>query len=166
MAKKKKTFKQDYVTLYTDASWIEDHGSWAFWAKADSGRLTQTGMLPKEINGSFQGEIYAICQGMHKVLKRWPATKGFYICSDSKAAMGFLSNPKKEKSRSGKIYSDVEQRLKTAFDKMVVDKEILMRHVKGHKSGKKSIRFWLNNWCDKQARKTRKEHKKTENGLH
>jgi len=170
MAKKEKQYKKNYVTLYTDASWQTDHGSWAFWAKSDHGRLTLSGMLPKDITDIFQGEIYAMCQGMHRALKRWPNTKGFYINCDNKDAMRFLEDPYMEKRPSGKAYHEVALRLKKSFDKMVFENpedeifqvkkiDISFRHVKGHKNPKNSIRYWLNNWCDKEARKVRVEHK-------
>lgn len=165
-----KDYKKDYVTIYTDASWCKDHGSWAFWCKSDYGRLTLSGILPTDIEDIFQGEVYAICQGIYKALKNWPNIKGFYINSDNRDAMRFLEDPYREARPSGKLYSPVSLRLKKSFDKMIFENpedEIMLvkkmdmnfRHVKGHQNSKRGVRYWLNNWCDKEARNVRIQHK-------
>jgi hypothetical protein len=166
MSKKPKEYKKDYVTVYTDASWNVDHGSWAFWVKSDHGRLVLSGVLPKEIENIFQGEVYTICQAVYKALKQWPTTKGFYIRSDNRDAMSFLKDKYVEKRRSGKPHHEVSLRLKRSFDKMVLDPqdnkkhilELFFKHVKGHQNPNRSVQFWLNNWCDKEARKVRLKH--------
>ena len=84
--------------------------------------------------------------------------------------MRFLKKPYKEKSHSGKNCSPVSLRLKKSFDKicyensedetLIVKKiDIVFRHVKAHSNPMESIRYWLNNWCDKEARNVRMQYR-------
>lgn len=165
-----KKYKPDFVTLYTDASWDSkaSHGSYAFWAKHQSGRLQMSKVLPKDIIDIYQGELYAICQGMHKALAKFPNVKGFYIMSDSLGAIGWLDN-KAKKTRGAESLEKpgpemttakkVAHRLYASYRKMVDSRELTihLKHVRSHKNSNHSVSNWLNNWCDKEANKTRKE---------
>lgn len=154
MTSKKKKYVPNHVTLYTDASWAQDIGSWAFWARSDHGRHMLSAVVPKGITNINSAETYAICQGMYKCLQKWPKTEGFFVFSDSLSAINLL--------RGGNSKSDILNRLKDSFDKMVKehDLKVTLRHVKAHKNPNKSTRNWLNNWCDESAKKSRKKHEK------
>jgi len=163
--KEVRVFPKGYVTLYTDSSRHEDGlMSWSYWARHDNGRITSYGMCPEILNSIDQGEMYAICQGMHHILKQIPDVKGFYVTSDSIGAISILKNKYKERSTNGKKRADGVLRLKLAFDKMVEKHGLVMdiRHVKGH-SGTRYTRGWLNDWCDKAAAKAIKEHRQKMN---
>lgn len=84
-------------------------------------------------------------------------TKGFFVFTDSMATINLL--------KGGKSKNDTLMRLKVAFDKMVKEHnlDITLRHVRAHKNPNRSTRNWLNNWCDKSAKKSRMEHEKERN---
>jgi len=161
-----KTYKKNWVTLYTDASRHEDGlMAWAFWARHDSGRVKTAGICPDDLcnihNNIEQGEMYAICQGMHKVLKKLDGIEGFYITSDSMGAINVLKGETVETSPKGKARKEETIRLKIAFDKMVKDHglEVDFRHIKGHTGKTHNTRYWLNDWCDKILKQVMREHR-------
>lgn len=162
----KKELPPNFVTVYTDASASTDgHHSYSFWARAEWDKMNLSKMCPPEISGINQAEMYAICQGIHFVLKHWNikyGVKGFYIRSDSQHALNRLGNPYKETNSKGKPIPETELRLKRAFDKMVADYSLTidMKHVRAH-TGRKNVKAYLNDWCDKQSRKAIKQHRKS-----
>lgn len=159
-----KEYPRNWVTLYTDASWHPSDGltSWAFWARHDGGRITSYGMCPDEIEDINQGEMYAIAQGMYRVLQKLEGIEGFYITTDSLAAKGYFENPDlgTDRDSAKDTRNPITLRLKKAFDD-IVDRhelEIDLRHVKAH-TGRDNTRSWLNDWCDKAASKAIREHR-------
>lgn len=153
MEKTKDTkYKEKFVTLYTDACRKEDGlMAYAFWARHDDGRIRNAAMCPPDLETICQGEMYAICQGMYKVLKNLPDTKGFYVTSDSMGAINTLKNTYRETTAKGKERREHTKRLKLAFDKMVEKHglEVDFRHIKAHTGRTANTRVWLNDWCDK-----------------
>lgn len=141
----KKEYPRDYITLYADAGFKDGEGTYGVWARADNGRQTWSGACPPEIDDNTLAEVYAICQGMHKALKRWPSTKGFYVRTDSQAAINIL-----QKGGNGK--KEVTGRLYAAYRKMVDDGglDVRFRWVKGHQ-GTHTTKGWINNKVDQMA---------------
>lgn len=157
-----KEFPKDFVTLYTDATLSSDgHHAYAFWAKAEWGTIRLAKMCPDEIVGIGQAELYAICQGMYKVLSMWKShnIKGFYVRSDSKHALNRIQFPDNKKTSKGKDIPAVELRLMAAFKNMRGELQMNIKHVKGH-TGRSNVKAYLNDWCDKQSRAVIKEHRK------
>lgn len=158
---KKKEHKKNWVTLYTDASRHEDgFMAWSFWARHDNGRIKMAGMCPAELTNICHGEMYAICQGMHKVLNTLDDVEGFYITSDSMGAIRILGGKCVEATKKGKLRNPETVRLKIAFDKMVNERKLStdLRHIKGH-TGRKDARHWLNAWCDSVLKQVIADHR-------
>ena len=113
--------------------------------------MTISGQCPAEVDDNNLAELYAICQGMWKGLAKWPNTKGFYIRSDSQAALNVLRN-------GGNGKKEVTTRLYNAYRKMVDDNnlEINLKWVKSHRNPNSSTKSWINNKVDSLATAARK----------
>lgn len=162
--KEPREFPRGFVTLYTDAAMKDNHLTWAFWGRADVGRLVQHGTCPPEITTIGQAEAYAIAQGMHRCLNKWPGTKGFTVKTDSQDAKGILTTEKtfsKKEDPIKQAAQEVSNRLHKAFQKMVADKnlDVTVKWVKGHRTDK-SMSTWLNNRVDQLTREARKNKPK------
>lgn len=154
--------QQPLTTIITDASWCPktNAGGWAAWVVNSGTRQKKSGVLRKYV-GSFEAECAAI-------------TNGFFVAHKT----GLLV-------RKGKviIQSDCTQALEVLIDqgrtsnpavsKMIAQLaeyhhlykyEIEARHVRGHQNPNKDARTYVNNWCDREAKRHMREMRRRLNG--
>ena len=150
--------QQPLTTIITDASWCPNThaGGWAAWVVNSGIRQKMSGELQKYVS-SFDAECAAI-------------TNGFFLAHKT----GLLV-------RKGKviIQSDCTHALEVLIDqgrtsnpavsKMIAQLseyhnlykyEIESRHVKGHQDPSKDARTFVNNWCDREAKRHMREMRK------
>lgn len=120
------------------------------------GYITNKKKCPADINNVHDAEAYAICQALYHTLNHFKKNgypvKEITIKTDSQTAIKYLTNNKIEE-----FWRDTTIRLRTAFDKMKAELgegfPLKIKHIKGHQSKKSSTAAYVNNWCDKMARK-------------
>ncbi len=142
-----------WVTCYTDASYSPmSGGAWGVWLRSNLGRLKRHGRCPDYVRNSIQAELAAIFAGVHLSLARWgAAVEGILIRSDSQGALVWLE-PDRPPARD-KALRKLQSKIHEAAGTHGVT--LSGRWVKGHqKTG--SLEAFLNNQCDKMARKRRR----------
>ena len=92
-----------------------------------------------------------IVNGLHLVVQEVPNTTHVQINSDCQAAISILS---------GDYFKSKDKDILFAYEKFwsiveATNIQFEMKHVRAH-NGTKDTRFWINNWCDKHAKKGRK----------
>lgn len=145
-----------WVTLYTDASLKDGKASWAIWARSSEGRLVHSGEYPGPCAVSDHAEAYAILMGIKAVLVAWEGVIGIQINSDSKnalAAVTYMAPTPRDR-----VLADIQEQVETALGRDYARHEggvrIRTKWVKGHQLGS-GVRAWLNNACDRIAKKAR-----------
>lgn len=140
--------KEDFVTIYTDASliWKKGEAFWAFHAKCCKGRYQDRGEADRTIWDSNIAEMYAICIAVWKCLKKWPHVSGFFVNTDSKVCCKIWW----DWENSPNIPEAIE--MKNNLKKSLGDRWIKVKWVKGHQE-KDDARAYLNNKVDHMAKK-------------
>ena len=145
------------ITINTDASWSAKHGkvsSWACWIKSSHYKLTASGLFAEGVDNSSTAEVLALEQALMRLdylINDEPFLQHhrdngkilLYINTDSMFAVQAMNgNVKRSK------HLEIVNRVRSLVDGY----EVVARHVKGHTRGEDS-RSWVNNWCDREARK-------------
>jgi ribonuclease HI len=142
------------VTINTDASHapIRKVGGYAFWIKSSYGKVTHSGALIGEIYNSNEAELKAIANAFAALLKtvqcgKWPAVELIYLNTDSQHAIEMMKNP-------NKIRHDPEKQCVALVHSVIKELNAVVeyRKVRAHYH-KKTKRHWVNDWCDKEAKK-------------
>lgn len=147
------------VTINTDASFhpIYKVGGYAFWIACDKGRIKQSGTLKEAVN-STDCELKAIANALY-VLEKSQLNDGtirlIIINSDAKTVMSHIK-PVKKKTVGSFIYKTV-CRILSQSGLSVSGKTFKVRHVKAHTGKLDKPRSWVNDWCDREAKKGMKE---------
>lgn len=163
------------ITLFVDAShcptsWAAGWGAWAISDHWDRGK-TAGGMIFQEVSNSSEAELAAIvsaCKWLES-LDIWEQEKVLMIQSDSHRALRLVINGipsaevrhhKESAHFRGKhpSASATEKVLYKELAKVLTDRKIYLRHVKGHASGN-STRHGVNNLCDQIARRNMNKHR-------
>jgi hypothetical protein len=150
-----------YVTINCDAGFKDGVVTYGGWISYEGGPYKFHGTAKEKYNNSTEAELVAICTSIYKLqkLEAWHNCDILVINTDSVRALGILKH-KKQKHHQKFVdffYNIIEDmRMKRDF-------VLVLRHVKGHsKKDTESKRKWVNNWCDSQATKIRKEIEKKE----
>jgi len=141
-----------WVTLYTDASFDGTTGSWAIWLRSEKGRIVKYGKCPAAVDDNNAAEMYAALVGITVALRDWGPLVGIQVNSDNQVVCSSLW-PWSKDNRHPTIH-----RLQTAIRKLAQENSIKLRtkHVRGHQRPTHT-RAWLNNRCDRLARKAAKQ---------
>lgn len=138
------------ITINTDASF--HHGfkvsGYAYYIKSDLFTFTGGGNFNKmKPKNSEEAEIMAIGNALHRLLKmeNLPLSKWLVVNSDSMFGMNKI---RKASTPLGVMVSDMFIEL----GKRLHCKHSELRHVKSH-SGVNDARSWVNEFCDKEAKK-------------
>jgi ribonuclease HI len=137
------------VTCYTDASFSESRGArWAVWLRSDEGRIVRSGRCPDYVVTSTNAELSAILAGVHLALSRWVATRVILVRSDCKTALALADG-------SGRARDPAAQRLHGKIQGLLARAGVEIRcgWVKAHQPSATSRAAFLNNACDRLARK-------------
>ena len=146
------------ITINTDASFCPETGAsgYAFYAICDNFKIMKSGNFKKKPTVSWEAELFCLGNAIHTVLSQTdlPESKHIVINTDCDSMIGMLNRPQdKIKQKWGVPVKQVHMlagRLKNVCK--TPKKNLKYRHVKAHTSIK-DARTWVNNWCDKEAKK-------------
>lgn len=159
--------KVNCITINTDASYDSDTdlGAFAFHIVSDNFCFKKTGIFKAEITGSVAAEMMAIANALAFLSKQpnLPIAKFIVINCDCLPAIAKI----RDNSGKYKYLSSIIRKQLFILAKLTSGKKhspsVKIRHVKAH-NGKKDARSWVNNWCDKEAKKLLRTHLKDING--
>jgi ribonuclease HI len=164
------------ATITTDASFFHQYkiGAFAVWVTTAKGRIIQSGALKGEVNSSIEAEFKAVVNGLHLLCK---ANIGklteIYINTDSKGVI-LLIEALTLNDESSPEYKEVIEGVKHGWAKDFLDTylntrkllngNIILRHIRAHEHTN-TARHWVNDWCDKEAKKQAKHEIKKRFGI-
>jgi ribonuclease HI len=143
-----------WVTCYTDASYSDDAGgAWAVWLRCDRGRLVRSGLCPPYVREANAAELAAIFAGLHLAVTTWGSrVDGVSLRSDSKVALGH-ADPESKLSRNSALRR-LQERVRSLLREH--DLELDCRWVRGHQRVEAGTHAFLNDRCDRLAKRARK----------
>jgi len=145
--------KVNCITINTDASFNTQLkiGGYAFYIVCDLFKIQKGGKFKTQPAHPTYAEMMCIGNAIATLLaqKELPECNWIIINSDSTSAMSMI---KSRKSELGEKIFVLLQLLKTRTQ----TKKVEFRHVKAH-NGKPDSRSWVNDWCDKEAKKWMKK---------
>lgn len=137
------------ITINTDASFHPIHkvGGYAFYIVCDLFRIQKGGMFKMQPRTAEEAEIMCIGNAISTLLaqKELPKARWLVINNDCKFGMNKI---RRQETELAKKVNTMRQKLIYQLG----SGENSMRHVKAH-SGKGDSRSWVNEWCDKEAKK-------------
>lgn len=144
------------ITINTDASYSGDHkkGGYAFYIVCNEFRIKSGGPFRVEPRNSEEAEMMAIGNAIATLLRRaiLPKTKLLVINSDCKNGMTKIQKPNKIVNVDNRTLPRKVKELLNQLSNRVGNPKIDFRHVKAH-NGFPDARSWVNDWCDKEAKK-------------
>jgi ribonuclease HI len=147
------------ITINTDASWRERHAGYAFWIVCDAGKIQKAGKIKKLVDNSAIAEMMCIANALHTLKhSRFSEITKVIINTDSQHCIDRLGIGAKFKDSSTDecLFTMMEICLKLGKSIRDMHSIFEFRHVKAH-SGKKDSRSFVNEWCDREAKKYSKE---------
>lgn len=148
------------ITINTDASFSGEHqkGGYAFYIVCNDFRIKSGGPFRADPRNSEDAEMMAIGNAIATLLRRveLPKTKLLVINSDCKSGLSKIDKPNKilkvkNRPLPRKIRGLIDELLKR-----IGNPKVDFRHVKAH-NGHPDARSWVNDWCDKEAKRHMKE---------
>lgn len=154
------------ITINTDASFHPKlkYGAYAFWAVCEDFKILKSGVFRKKCINSDDAEAKCIINALTVILKAHTKIKKIIVNTDSLNAIAYLSNDKYHVKRYRLYHSKMNQfstmlnDLKSEYNKKCI---IEFRHVKAH-STIKDKRSYVNEWCDREAKKQMRKKTKLE----
>ena len=140
------------VTINTDASFHNNSklGAYAFWAISNEFKITKSGVFKKPCNSSQDAEAKCIINALKVVLLAHKGISKIVINTDSLHSaiilQGGIRRP--DTIKRWKSITKVYKELIGNFPNVKIE----FRHVKAH-SGTRDARSYVNEWCDRQAKK-------------
>jgi len=143
-----------WVTAYCDASWSRrQRGAWAVWLRSNAGRLARHGACPGYVIDSVSAELAAVFAAIHLSVAAWgDRVKGVLVCSDCQTALE-LTDVDRPLSRN-KAIRRLQQRIRALVKASTL--ALRRRWVRGHRPSSMGTTAFLNNWCDRAARRARR----------
>ncbi len=145
--------KVNCITINTDASFHPEKkvGGYAFYIICDLFKIQKSGRFKKNPKNPEEAEMMCMANALHTLLhqKELPLTKIIVINSD---CLNSFHKIGLKKEGIGKMIAKIlkEVRQKTSENNILPNYDF--RHVKAH-NGTPDARSWVNNWCDKEAKK-------------
>ncbi|MGV9002373.1 MAG: RNase H family protein [Candidatus Saccharimonadaceae bacterium] len=154
----------NYVTIASDASCGENSTGYAYYIRDDDGTTKHAWRSDHKKLSSTKAEIVAALSALKVVSRRnYPAgTKIIYYC-DNTTALKIIKDDFSEKTR--KKYAGAIEMAQS----FIGDMEIETRHVPAHTGKDDQKRYYLNRWCDFNARammKYNRLHRTRRRGLY
>ncbi len=149
------------ITINTDASFYHlnsgrtKFGGYAFWITCNEGRFKKSGPIKNPVS-SLDCELKAIANSL-VYLEKVAKNLGFaslVINTDCKPAMTHIER----KNLSDPVVKSIHNTLRKILNTANYMKYVKFKHVKAH-SGTKTARTYVNDWCDKEARREAKNSK-------
>lgn len=145
------------VTITTDISLIGNDCAYAFWISTELGPIKRSGILKQRTNNTALAELMCIANAVHFFVKTGIKTKRLIINTDSKASIIYVRARDFRSMRNKQMGQIAELINSTVFGRY---DEITFRHVKAH-VGTRDARSYVNDWCDKEAKRVLKQFLKT-----
>ncbi|RZJ89600.1 MAG: hypothetical protein EOO20_10495 [Chryseobacterium sp.] len=151
------------ITINTDASFSDVYGGYAFWIVCDAGKIQKAGKIKAKIRGSQQAEMMCIANALHTLKhSRFKGISKVIINTDSQPSINALTGFKSSWEGAQEcLFTMMELCIANGKSIRDVGEFFEFRHVKAH-TGKKDKRSFVNEWCDKEAKKyckLRRQHK-------
>lgn len=148
------------VTINTDASFSRKYqvGSYAFWIKCNEFTICKSGMLRKKISRPENAEFRCVINALHTLFTQKTVEKiGLIVVNtDCMNVIHLINNDKEAISRynlgSWGRHMVLTYNLLRSKHKHLKTK-IEFRHVKAHTQKIEDGRTFVNDWCDKEAKK-------------
>lgn len=142
------------VTINTDASFYkrQQRGSYAFWAVSNKFKIIKYDILKGPCQRPDEAEMKCIINALYMVLPAEDSVRRLIVNTDSMNAIHVFEHDKEAIKRWGLHWA---AGLRNRYNKIVgayPDVAIEFRHVKAH-AGTESPRAWVNDWCDRMAKK-------------
>lgn len=143
------------ITINTDASYHPEKrvGGYAFYIVCDLFKIQKGGMFKQNPKSAMEAEMMCMANALFTLLaqKELPSTKWIIINSD--CLYSFRRIGIRSKDDIGKVVAKI---LRDVRRRMALRGGILpqfkFRHVKAH-NGAIDARSYVNDWCDKEAKK-------------
>ena len=136
-----------FATIYTDISGSGNRWGYSCYIRCDKGVHSETGIISDFCHDTNHAEMIAIVKGIKSALNKFKDISRILVVTDSINAQYSLWRGSKHQK-----YQQVIGEFKSLEEK--VDK-IMIKWTKGHRSDN-SDRAYLNNKCDKRAKKALK----------
>jgi ribonuclease HI len=143
------------ITINTDASFHPEKkvGGYAFYIVCDLFKIQKGGMFKTQPKTAMEAEMMCMANALHTLLsqKELPSTKWIIINSD--CLFSFEKIKRKSQSDIGRRVAEILRKVRIRMSYMgLIKPEFEFRHVKAH-NGTNDARSWVNDWCDKEAKK-------------
>lgn len=152
------------VTINTDASFYQKEkiGGFAIWIASNKGRVKYANGFKGEIKTSHDAEFKCIINALYLLKKQsWEITE-IYINTDCLSVIQIIEGTR--------LFNKLPQYSKDNFmDYLKIINELGVKHislrkVKAHQHTK-TARHWVNQWCDKEAKKSARKILKNNFGV-
>ncbi len=147
------------ITVNTDASFHPEKkvGGYAFYIICDLFKIQKGGMFKKQPKNAMEAEMMCMANALHTLLNQpeLPSTKLIVINSDCLFSFDRIGL---KKEGVGKTVAQILKKVRnaTSIKNGLILPKFEFRHVKAH-NGTPDARSWVNEWCDKEAKKWMKE---------
>lgn len=144
------------VTINTDASFCPKTklGAYAFWIVCNQARIKHSAIFKNKLKNETEAEAMCILNAFHVISKsKITGISKIILNSDAKYFMPFIQKRPQLLKQFNKLQTQLV--LKYSLKRGWYD----FRHVKAHVTTD-GARNWVNDWCDTEAKKALKDHKK------
>jgi ribonuclease HI len=152
------------VTINTDASFHQElkYGSYAFWAVCNEFKILKSGVFKTKCLSPDDAEARCIINALKVVLSANSNITKIIVNTDSLNAIALLKNDKKIILKYVRHKYHQFKHIRVAYSDIPFDKNrIEYRHVKAHAKAS-DARSYVNDWCDKEAKKQLRQCLKNE----
>lgn len=145
------------VTVNTDASWDNGYAGYAFWIVCDAGKIQKGAYFKDLVNGPSEAELMCIANALHTLKhSRFKDITKVIINTDLMAA-SYILTPTRKLSKLDHLHKEslflmCDIAVKNGYNSKHIYEMFEIRHVKAHTKNK-DARSYVNNWCDKEAKK-------------
>jgi ribonuclease HI len=151
--------KVNCITINTDASFCPDQkvGGYAFYIVCDCFKIQKSGMFKSKLSSSLDAEMKCMANALYMLSNQKELPEANIIVINSDCLMSFEKITRKSLNLIGRKVANYLRsvRLKTSMNGVIMPK-YEFRHVKAH-NGTNDARSWVNDWCDKEAKKWMKK---------
>lgn len=146
------------ITINTDASFgpFDKVGGYGYYIICDKFKIRRGGMFKNHPKNSIEAEMMCIANAIHTLINipSLPTTK--YIIINCDCLMAFENIGLKKGNEIGRRIAKQLKELKNKTSFRNVHPKVEFRHVKSH-SGKNDARSYINEWCDREAKRWMKQ---------
>lgn len=138
------------ITINTDASYNSQKqvGGYAFYIVCDLFKIQKSGMFKVHPKSPMQAEMMCMANALHTLAAQPELPQFNWIVINSDCLFSFEKIKLKSQDKIGRV---VAKKLRSVREKTGFP-DYELRHVKAH-NGTPDARSWVNDWCDKEAKK-------------